>query len=1118
MKKREATRNNINRYLKQYAPARIVDFRKLKGLSKDEKEQILNDNISFINNILEKINAENERLLKLKRKQKRDEKKKTDNIKKFVKENEAEILNLKNEGQTLILDFGRIKPDDINEYFVAVLNRLKNIIDFQTDNIIQMRINGVYYVLNQKAINNLIKYAGGVVDEFNLSSGYTETILRYLKIGREVEFLSRKKTNKNRRQAGAFFKYYINANMNLERYQITDGRNNVKENNINNDNCLYYALKLLGLPDDKLRTVKNYVLNGQIAICKLKDLCENAGFRIKLITERKTKTQKDKRTSMIYGTTGEIYNICCLLSHYFIYDDKTDYTSYFINNYHEVKNENRANHIYTKTGNNYKKDSKRTLNSFDLITELLENKDKLLIEITKSNLNRYDEVNVNYRLKDNIFDSLDYDTNYNSKPVSKDKPEIEEDQNEADIIDEELEITDNKNDELIFFDFETYKDKENNNIHIPYACVKTYINGIKERFTGLNCGEQLLRSLKKDCILIAHNAKYDIRFIIKNFINCREITNGGAFISFKGDIYNENNKKIKVEIKDSFKLIPHKLADFAKMFFTEDEQKHIKKEIMNYDYYSLETLTKQHNPLNEIIKDMSDEDKTGFINNCKIWGCIDDKNNVDIIEYSLRYCEIDCEILRKGYLTFKMWCLKDFNIDINNVLTVPSIANIYLDNQGCYKNCYKFSGLPREFIQNSIVGGRTMSCNNQQINTLLNPIQKIINDMDAVSLYPSAMSRIEGFIQGEPIELNEDQLNYEIIKNYDFYFVEIEILKVGINRNFPLMSYMTDKGTRDFSNNMINKNMFVNKIDLEDLIQFQKVEFKILRGYYFNQGFNNKIVETIKYLFNKRKELKDNDNKSELIYKLLMNSSYGKLIQKPPEIKIKFFNNQEELNIYLSRHHNIIINYIQYTEGKYRVEVSQETGNFYNQSHQGSYILSMSKRIMNELICLAEDNNLNIYYQDTDSIHIEDKDIKILQKLYENKYNRVLVGKNLCQFHSDFELKIKNKKLNNVISTGLIVLGKKSYIDVLEGEDDEGNKHSGFHIRLKGINKEAINYLLETEKDKYKDELDIYKALYKGDKIKFDLTAGGKKPCFEFNKSYSVATKTTFIRELSFKK
>lgn len=34
-------------------------------------------------------------------------------------------------------------------------------------------------------------------------------------------------------------------------------------------------------------------------------------------------------------------------------------------------------------------------------------------------------------------------------------------------------------------------------------------------------------------------------------------------------------------------------------------------------------------------------------------------------------------------------------------------------------------------------------------------------------------------------------------------------------------------------------------------------------------------------------------------------------------------------------------------------------------------ILDMSKRIMNEVICLAEDLKIKLFYQDTDSIHIE---------------------------------------------------------------------------------------------------------------------------------------------------
>ena len=58
----------------------------------------------------------------------------------------------------------------------------------------------------------------------------------------------------------------------------------------------------------------------------------------------------------------------------------------------------------------------------------------------------------------------------------------------------------------------------------------------------------------------------------------------------------------------------------------------------------------------------------------------------------------------------------------------------------------------------------------------------------------------------------------------------------------------------------------------------------------------------------------------------------------------------------------------------------------------GVMILSISKRIMNEVICTAEDygrspeavgrNGIEIYYQDTDSMHIGLNDIKRLSELY----------------------------------------------------------------------------------------------------------------------------------------
>jgi len=57
----------------------------------------------------------------------------------------------------------------------------------------------------------------------------------------------------------------------------------------------------------------------------------------------------------------------------------------------------------------------------------------------------------------------------------------------------------------------------------------------------------------------------------------------------------------------------------------------------------------------------------------------------------------------------------------------------------------------------------------------------------------------------------------------------------------------------------------------------------------------------------------------------------------------------------------------------------------------GAMILSISKRIINEVICTAEDNEIEIYY--TDSQHLGADDIERLRKLYKEKYGRELVGK-----------------------------------------------------------------------------------------------------------------------------
>ena len=468
--------------------------------------------------------------------------------------------------------------------------------------------------------------------------------------------------------------------------------------------------------------------------------------------------------------------------------------------------------------------------------------------------------------------------------------------------------------------------------------------------------------------------------------------------------------------------------------------------------------------------------------------------------------------------------LDHFNIDIYNYLTIPSIAIKILKNMGALDDCYYLSGHIRQFIEEAIVGGRTMTANNaKQYQT------GQIVDFDGVSLYPSSMARIEGFLRGLPKLIKPHQLNYDFLSKCDGYYIQIKIIDLKIKRAFPLQSVKNNKGTRIFTNKMIGQTIIIDKTALEDFIKYQGVSFEIIQGYYFNDGFNTRINEIITFLFNKRKELQDVNNPAEKIYKLIMNASYGKLIEKEHNESLKIISGRHNIETYISRNYNELKTYTYYDtrEGKEKARISIVAGRklHYNMPHLGVQVLSMSKRIMNEVMTTAEDNNINLYYQDTDSIFVDKNNLDTLAHKFKLINNRDLVGEELGQFHSDLK---RDKSIilpkeadiddEDIFAKTFIGLGKKAYIAVLYAKDKQtGENHFvGNHMRLKGVNKEAINHAIEINKN-MNDAEDFYKALYNNKVIECDLTAGGEVARFNINtKANSVFSKHKFIREVSF--
>ena len=67
---------------------------------------------------------------------------------------------------------------------------------------------------------------------------------------------------------------------------------------------------------------------------------------------------------------------------------------------------------------------------------------------------------------------------------------------------------------------------------------------------------------------------------------------------------------------------------------------------------------------------------------------------------------------------------------------------------------------------------------------------------------------------------------------------------------------------------------------------------------------------------------------------------------------------------------------------------------------------------------------LKIYYQDTDSIHLNYDDVDKVVKRYKEKYGLELVGKNLSNFHIDFKMPGARKKAE-IYAIESLLLGKK---------------------------------------------------------------------------------------------
>lgn len=997
-----------------------------------------------------------------------------------------------------------------------------------------------YLTLNYNLVENLEKRIHTHTSIINSSNAISDAfnVIGFIYIKKIIAYMIEKK-KKYVKKSGEMFKYVhrvIGMAWSWERYglYLYVSPENYK------DNCLIQALRNSKKIDRiNLNLVQLLCKSRSIPMCELNKVCDYIGYRIHLKYMRINKNKQHKTNIIKYGKKGEIINLGLIDGHYFIIDKETNITKYALENYYKIKHIKNYNFIYNSK---HKKDEKRVIDSFKLFEILLNNKDKYLCKINLSNhiykTIAYKEFNINdnYRLKYDKIENL----KYNKKDIKGIyKKSIEELNKEISSLKESIDIDSiesiKTNDKLIkkyekhlkkreihmnkiFFDIESNIYEK---YHEPYLCSAVLYNELNNKkevmtFRTKYCVRNFLNEIDRDSLIIIHNASYDFRMMISEFFNIKLIKQGSRIKQVTCKYMNDfNEKKYNIIIKDSYCLIPMKLENFGKCFNLEN-----KKQIMPYPIYNTKNLKKKTIKIKKALKYINKEDRKEFIKNIDDWGLRRNIDEFEHIEYSKIYCEYDCLTLFEGYMKFRKWILESINIDIDYFISIPSVSHKYLINEDVYLDCYQLSGVPREYIQQCIRGGRVMTRLNKKYH-----IKKKIQDFDAVSLYPSAMERIGkigGFLKGDPRVITgsgrdgKGEIEFEEIKKYDGFFIRIKIKSIGKRYKFPLLNYKNKDGILKYTDDIKefkNRIIYIDKIGLEDLIRFHKIKFEIIDGYYFNEGRNENILKKIQFLFNERLKKKKEKNPIQEVYKLIMNGCYGRTIMKEIIYLYKIKDNREKLNKYLLNNYNKIIEYEKINNScKWILKEITPIFKHFSMPHIGCEILSMSKRIMNEVMCLADDLNINIYYQDTDSMHIEDKSIKLLENKYREIYKRELIGKNLGQFHCDFDFK------SDIIPIAVesIFLGKKCYLDKIRVINN-GKKEYKYHIRMKGVNYESIIDKIEKmSKGKYKlDLMYIYKVLYKGVKISFDLVSKNKVR-FNFCRNMGIKTLKSFMREICF--
>ena len=805
--------------------------------------------------------------------------------------------------------------------------------------------------------------------------------------------------------------------------------------------CLLFALAKCGVEDAYIKHVAA-CLPGRgyhITMATLKLVAPLIRRRI-VLHQWQGAGKRDKQRTKTIGPREfkDKVDLALLKGHLFVYE-KTQCTRFALQHYEDVYTYADFHAIVLKVGTGVRRGKKDCVSSLELVTTLL---DKQLL--VKNTTTHHPENNFCTDLSPTLVD-------LEQQPFLLQKANLDTEQ--------KLEDNRKKKPKLptkhVFADLESSTEGE---YHGPILAGWSYEDDDQVYVTtGTDCVDRMFTKIAKDLVdwtvvVWFHYAKYDVFSSLRHLVRSKLVHVLEKDNNLYSAIYKVAGKTIRV--KDSFKILPFALSKFQEMFHLSQG----KKDHIPYSYFTEETLDTpwvrwDQAEVNEhLVPPYKATDERQ-----EFWQFVRDNSgptsyqitetHVNLLEFYKWYLRYDVEILKSGLLLFREQ-IKQFtadflegeSLDILDFLTIPSFADRVFSLKGCYEGVYEMNGNLRNFCQQSVSGGRAV-VNRDFVKAPI--VGHDVTDFDATSLYPSAIERLceeLGFPLGACKMIEDVKAPLD---RYDHYVVKILVKDITRYQQLPVVCCkIKDKKVYFNRGDTVPVPVVIGRQGLEDWITFAGIDYEVLEGVYWNQGFNKKGAQTIRELFQLRLHYKAQGNDLQLVVKLLLNSIYGKNIVK----KQKYRTMVAPLTKYqfLVKKYLPLIVKVETFGGHCLVKIA-EYDSSYSRPQVGAAILEMSKRIMYEVCEVAQRLGVWLSYTDTDSLHLSREGLMQVVEEFQRVHARPLVGKNLGQFHCDFSLPCGHQE---IYSDRTLHLAPKTYVDCLYCKICGAR---GEHCRAKGI-------------------------------------------------------------------